>query len=115
MGDKQQFTNSGESVIAKLVPSLDKLANNKEVGRNYFILLGLFAPERYGIAGYLGYDITKLRDNFRELSIIKNRLGTPNLKLPLYFNGATNTFIELPPPKSEECKKIYDKIDKVKK
>lgn len=109
-GEKQQFTFGGDSVINKLLPSLDKLADNKIIGRDYYIVLGLFAPERYQIPNYLGYDVTKLRDRFRVCMILKNRLGTPNLSLPLYFNGATNTFAQLPDPKSDQMKLIYDRL-----
>lgn len=109
--DKQQFTFSGDSIINKLLPNLSYLGDNKILGRDYFVVLGLFSPERYQIPEYLGYDITKLKDNFRSIHILKNRLGTPNLVLPTYFNGATNTFVELPKPNSEEIKRIYTALE----
>lgn len=95
MNDKQQFSFSGDTIINKLLPNLSALGDNKIIGRDYFVVLGLFAPERYQIPEYLGYDITKLRDSFRSIHLIKNRLGPTNLVLPTYFNGATNTFAEL--------------------
>lgn len=108
--EKQQYTSAGMSIEAKLEPSLDGLANNKETQRDALIVLGLFAPERYGIEQHLGYDIKVLKDYYRSLSILKNRIGTPNLKLPLLFNGATNTFSELPPPKSPELQNLYSVV-----
>jgi len=110
-GDKQQFSFSGDSIVNKLLPALDKLGDNKIIGRDYYIVLGLFAPERYQIPEYLGYDINKLKDAFRSIHILKNRLGTPNLVLPVYFNGANNTFVELPKPDSEEIKRIYTALE----
>jgi replicative DNA helicase len=106
--EKQQYTTSGQSIESKLEPSLDGLGDNKLTQRDALVVLGLFAPERYQIEKHLGYDITKLRDNYRCLTILKNRIGTPNMKLPLLFNGKTNSFRQLPDPGSTEMSKIYD-------
>lgn len=57
----------------------------------------MFAPDRYKIENYRGYDITKLKDNYRALKILKDRnYGLANGYLNLYFDGATNIFKELP-------------------
>lgn len=108
--EKLQFTNSGQNIEQKLKPSLDGLGDCKLTGRDALVVLGLFSPERYQINKYLGYDITKLQDNFRSLEILKNRFGTPNLECGLYFNGATNTFRQLPKADSEEMKQVYEGI-----
>ena len=108
--EKQQYTMSGGSIESKLEPSLDGLGDNKLTQRDALIVLGLFAPERYEIERHLDYDIKILRDNYRSITILKNRIGTPNLKKGFFFNGQTNTFAELPPAKSEEMKLIYEKI-----
>ena len=110
--EKQQYTSAGLSIEAKLEPSLEGLANNKETQRDALIVMGLFAPERYGIDKHLGYDIKTLKDYYRSLSILKNRIGTPNLKLPLLFNGATNTFSELPKLETPELVNLYSQIKK---
>lgn len=108
--EKQQYTMTGGSIESKLEPSLDGLGDNKLTQRDALIVLGLFAPERYEIVKHLDYDITILKDNYRSISILKNRIGTPNLKKGFYFNGQTNTFAELPPANSSEMKTIYEKI-----
>lgn len=108
--EKQQFTNSGMSIESKLEPSLDGLADNKLTQRDALVVLGLFAPDRYEITKHLDYDITILGDNYRSISILKNRNGSPNLRKGLFFNGQTNTFAELPLPNSEEMKVIYERI-----
>lgn len=105
--EKQQYTQTGLSIESKLEPSLDGLGDNKLTQRDALIVLGLFAPERYGIERHLGYDIKILQDYYRCMTILKNRIGTPNLKLPLLFNGQTNTFTELPKPEATELKNIY--------
>jgi hypothetical protein len=99
--DVHQQAAASESLenfkLERLQPTANGLADNKTNGRNFDMLLGLFAPNRYKIAKYEGYDITKLRDNHRELSVIFNRRG-PALTTQLYFRGAANFFDELPSP-----------------
>ncbi len=97
--EKQQFSlMTGKSVVTKLKPSLEGLGNNKESQRDHLVILGLFAPARYDLETYAGYNITKMGDSFRSLIILKNRIGKTNLELPLYFNGAVNFFKELEKP-----------------
>lgn len=98
--EKQQFTFKGDSIINKIRPSPDGLGDCKLTGRDCDLMIGLFAPNRYKIEEYEGYNITKLRDNYRELSILLNRRGGGAINLDLYFNGAVNYFAELPKPES---------------
>lgn len=106
--EKQQYTIKGMSIEEKLEPSLDSLSDNKSTGRDGLVVLGLFAPDRYNIEKHLGYDITILSDHYRSISLLKNRIGLPNLKKGLYFDGAVNIFRELPAPNSEDMKRIYE-------
>jgi hypothetical protein len=92
----------GKTIEQKLEPSLSALGDNKTVGRDYNVVLGLFSPERYGITQHNGYDITKLKGRYRSLSILKDREGIADKKVPLFFNGAVDFFKELP--------KIEDKV-----
>ena len=96
--EKQQFTFKGDSIVEKLKPSADGLGDNKVVGRDFDLLLGLFSPARYKLKTYNGYDITKFNDNYRELLIIFNRKGIGNGSVDLFFNGAVNYFSELEDP-----------------
>ena len=59
--EKQQFDYRGGSIVNKLKPSLDGLGNNKEIARDHLVILGLFAPARYLIEEYLGYNINILK------------------------------------------------------
>jgi hypothetical protein len=110
--EKVMYTNTGQSIEQKLEPSLDGLGDNKLTQRDAMIVFGLFAPERYQIEEHRGYNIKTLKDNYRSLSILKNRIGTPNLKLSLWFNGQTNTFVELPGVKTPEMQRIYNALSK---
>lgn len=111
--EKQQFTFKGNSIIEKIRPSADGLGDCKLTARDCDLMIGLFAPYRYKIVTYPingGYDINKLKDNYRELSILLNRRGGGNINLDLYFNGAANYFEELPAPNSKKMIEIYNQL-----
>lgn len=73
--------------------------------------MGLFAPARYKISNYRGYNIDKFQDRYRCAIVLKDRAyGLANSYIHMYFNGAANHFSELEP--AEEFKKnpkLYDK------
>lgn len=94
--ETQQYTNHGDSIIDKLKPSQDGLGDSKLVGRDCNLMIGLFAPARYKIGRYEGYDIKRLKDHYRELLILLNRDGSGFCSDHLLFHGAVNYFSELP-------------------
>lgn len=108
-------TSKGEINPKRVEPSLDKLGNNKEISRDFYVIVGVFNPYYYGIKSYpnqdSGYDITILEDNFRAAIIIKHRFGLSSIRLPYLFEGASFLFKELPSLKEEyELKFMYDKL-----
>lgn len=106
--EKQEFYK-GESIEKKLEPSLDGLADNKLTQRDADIVWGLFAPTRYEIEEYRGYDINQLKDNYRCLIWLKDRhYGLANQYSHLYFDGANNSFKELPLAKEMDAKIYID-------
>jgi hypothetical protein len=113
--EEQQFTFRGQSILAKVKPSLANLGDNKALQRNYHYVLSLFNPCRHipDSTGteYEGYDFERLKNNFRVLSLLKNRLGRDGVELPLFFNGAVNYFKQLPKPE-ELSLATYAKIMK---
>lgn len=110
------FNSKGDTVISKLIPSMQGLGDNKTILRDDYVIFGLFAPERFRIENYLGYSICdpikqSLYDNFRSLHLIKNRFGTPNKVLPMYFDGSYNYFSEMPGAgDTAGMQKVYDLI-----
>lgn len=77
------------------------------------VVLGLFSPYRFGLTEYMGYDITKLKDNIRFLEVIVNRDGEMGGILPLYFDGAVCYFKELPPPNdTKSINAVYSTLNK---
>ena len=95
-GEKEQFTNKGESIQKKTEPSLANFANNKEIQRDAKVVIGVYSPDRYGFEEYHGYPIKRFRDCFRAAVVLKNRFGRPNVYHHFLFDGATNRFAELP-------------------
>ena len=95
-GEREQFTMKGDSIQKKTEPSLAGFANNKEIQRDAKVILGVYAPDRYGFEEYHGYDIRRMRDTFRAIKVLKNRFGPPNKYHHMLFDGATNRFKELP-------------------
>jgi replicative DNA helicase len=94
--EQQQYTNQGQSIEEKLEPSLDGLGINKNTQQEADMVLGLFAPHRYNLARHRGYDIKRMGNKYRSCRILKDRNnGLDGKCIPLYFNGATNTFKEL--------------------
>ena len=79
--EKQQFSYKGETIIEKVKPSLDGLGNSKEDQRDHFTILGIFAPNRYNIPNYAGYDISRLKDHYRSLIILKSNLSKTNVEI----------------------------------
>lgn len=94
--ERMEFTSKGASIEKKLEPSLDGLGDNKMVGRDFEVVFGLFNPARYGIDEHEGYDITKLKDNYRDLKVLKNRDDFEGKRVALFFDGACDYFRELP-------------------
>lgn len=84
-GNMQKYSLNGYMII-----------KTKLTQRDCDIALGLFAPERFELDNYKGYDIVKLQDHFRSLKILKYRNGIANVRIGLFFDGATSSFEELP-------------------
>ena len=80
------------------------------------IVIGIFDPFRHGIDSDLGYDITRLKRNYRNVSILKHRKGPSNYELGLFFDGGTRTYTELPNPGDKEnMDKVYKYIEQINK
>jgi hypothetical protein len=112
--EQVEYNYKGNSIEEKLEPSLDSLGDNKTTQRDANIVIALFAPDRYGIQNHNGYNIRILRDRYRSLSILKDRDGVSNMKLPLFFNGAVDFFKELPKPDDlENIRKVYEYVSEL--
>lgn len=82
----------------RLTPTLRDIGDSKYTARDANIIMALFNPSAFGLEKFQGYNITKLGNTFRNLEILVNRDGEPNVNLGLNFIGAAGTFRELPSP-----------------
>lgn len=115
----QQQAFAGESLDAfkekKLRPTVANLSDSKYPSRDANVVLGLFSPAKHDLREYMGYDITKLKDNVRFLEVLVNRNGTMGGIVALYFDGAVCYFKELPRPEErDELAKVYTYIQSLK-
>ena len=111
--EKPQFDYKGNLIIDRCKPSLDGLGNSKECQRDHVIIFGLFAPNRYGITEYPetnGYNISRMKGNYRSFIILKSNISETNKEIPMYFDGSCSGFKELPKP-SEMTEDIYKRIE----
>lgn len=101
--------------LNKLKPSPDGLADAKTTIRDANLALGLFSPYKHGIREYEGYDIMKFKNHIRFLEIMEDRdNGGSGQMCPLFFDGATSVFYELPKPDDEAGLQIfYNQIEKM--
>lgn len=95
----QQFNRSISSTDRfKLHQVTPQPSDLKQTGNTYedcSTCLALFSPKRYDIPTFRNYDITRLQDRFRSLSIIKNRDGEADKIIGLNFIGEIGYFSEL--------------------
>lgn len=100
----------------KLKPSPDGVADCRTTVRDADLVIGLYSPFKYGIRDYEGYDITKFRNNIRFMEVLEDRnYGANGQICPLFFNGASSMFYELPKPNEiEKLKSVYNYIEKLK-
>jgi hypothetical protein len=110
---------AGENIEHKkagaLRPSVANLGDNKLIARDCNMMIGIFNPFKHEIPEYLGYDITKFKDNIRFVEIIISRDGGAGTICPLYFDGAVNYFRELPLPTDPKIKEVYEFMKNIKK
>lgn len=91
-----ETTNLDAFKSNKIRPTMAGLSDSKYTAKDCNMMFGITNPFSYEIPEYLGYNITKLRGNARFLEVVLNRDGESNDVVPLFFDGATNFFSELP-------------------
>lgn len=99
--------NDERHKTGRLTPTLKDFGDSKYTTRDANVIMTLFSPYRYSLERFQGYDVTKLGNSFRNLEILENRDGAPNVNLGLNFIGPCGTFREL--PKSDNMGEIQYK------
>lgn len=115
--EKHSFRAAGKAMISTVEPNMGSVGDAKVVCKDMFVILALFSPWKYELMGYMGsansegYKIDILRNRFRSLINLKNNDGEMSPRLPLYFDGLTENFDELPMPTDKDAMdRIYQQI-----
>lgn len=114
--EMQEFNKNGEVIVEKVKPKHTGLGDSKTTARDCDIIYSIFNPSLYEIPTYPvknGYNITIMRNHYRELSILLNRRGQNGISLDLFFHGAISYFKELPPPEKMTAE-VYRKLGLIK-
>lgn len=99
----------------KIRPTPSALADSKYTSKDCDVMIGLTNPYFWELPEYLGYDIRKLKGNFRIMEIVLNRSGQSNGICPLIFDGAINWFKEAPlPTNTSEIAKVYHHLKQIR-
>lgn len=67
------------------------------------IVISIYNPNRDKLNSYRGYDVKKLGNTFRVISVLKSRYGEADVEIGVNFFGQCNWWAELPMPND-----IYD-------
>ena len=81
---------------SRLTPTLKDFGDSKYTTRDANVVMALFDPSRYRLDNFQNYDVRRLGNTYRNLEILANRDGEPNVNIGLNFIGPSGTFRELP-------------------
>ena len=92
-------------------PKLSDFKDSGNTQQDANVIFALFSPHRHELESFRGYDIKKLKDRFRSLSLLKNRDGASDIRIGLQFVGEVGYFKELPKlPDFQKDPSLYQKI-----
>lgn len=113
-GSKEAYETNfkGTTIIEKMKPSLDALADCTGTQQDGTEILGVFNPVKWDEFNYGGYpDLRNLKGKFRSISVLKCREGEleMNNEIPMFCKLGYDSFEELPLPGEKEALKKYYK------
>lgn len=117
----QHQSLAGESLdsmkLDQMKPSAANLGDAKTVVRDIDLLLGIYSPFKHNKKDYCGYDIQRLKNYGRFLEVIDDRHYGANQNIcPLFFNGATSSWAELPKADDQQSMNaVYNYIDSLER
>jgi len=107
---RAQFNYRGDTIIDKIKPDSEGLADNKYTSRDCDLMVSLFYPKKYNIDKYEGIDLDRIGDSHREFMINLNRNGISNAGIQLFFLGSSSHFSEFPRTMTEFDYNNYEHI-----
>ncbi len=82
--------------LGQVDPKLSDWKDTNCVPEDCNVALAVFNPKRHNIPMHKNYDIEKLKDRYRSVSILKNRYGPDSKYLGCAYFGEVGKFVELP-------------------
>ena len=82
--------------LKRTSPQLSDFKDSGNTVQDSNVVISLHSPFRIDQEEYNGYDITKLRDRFRWVEVLKNRDGASDIGVGCNFVGEVGLFRELP-------------------
>ena len=96
----QQLNRSNTSAdrfkMDMIEPKLGDFKDSGNTQQDANVIFALFSPRRHEMENFRGYDIKKLKDRFRSISVLKNRDGASDVRIGLQFVGEVGYFQEIP-------------------
>ena len=97
--------------LDRVEPQLSDFKDSGNTQQDANVVISLFSPRKYEIENFRGYNIIKLKDRFRSLSILKNRDGAADMRIGLQFVGEVGHFQEIPLAQQfKEDASLYDRV-----
>jgi replicative DNA helicase len=96
------------------MPMLSDIKDSGNTSEDANTVIAIASPFYYGVSTCLGYDITRYKDRYRLIKILKNRNGKRNLLASFLFVGEVGAYYQLPPAdemgtrKPEQLKKLSE-------
>lgn len=110
----RSLSSSDRFKIGRVEPQLSDFKESGNTQEDANVVLALFSPRRYEISPFKDYNIIKLRDRYRNLTILKNRDGEADINIGMRFLGEIGSFEELPKG-SEMTEYDYTSIQSIQK
>lgn len=106
-------TQSDRFKMEMVEPKLSDFKDSGNTQQDANTVVALFSPARHELESFRGYNMTKLKDRFRSLGILKNRDGAADVRIGLQFVGEVGYFKEIP-KSSAITDEQYDQIINLK-
>lgn len=108
-GNNEEVGNFGAK--SSRPPKLNDFGDSKYTTRDANVIIALHNPNEDNVKLYNNYDISRLGNNYRDLIILANREGEPNVSIGLLYYTKAGMFKELPRPDDQDgLNRVYNEL-----
>lgn len=108
----RSMSSSDRFKLDRVEPQLSDFKESGNTQEDANVVLALFSPQRYELPKFRDYDVRRLRNRFRSLSILKNRDGEADKVLGMKFIGEIGAFEELKRG-AEMLEEDYEEVSRI--